>query len=147
MLVKTILKHKSRGQGIVTISPEAPIAEAAVVLTENRIGALIAVHEDGSIAGILSERDIVRGLATTTEICTTFVVRELMTASVLTCREEDSVENLLVVMTQRRIRHLPVVDANGVLIGMITIGDLVKSRLEEADMEVDNLRHYVSAAR
>jgi CBS domain-containing protein len=70
-----------------------------------------------------------------------------MTAAVLTCREEDTVESLMQVMTSRRIRHLPVVDGEGKLTGIVTIGDVVKSRLDEADMEVDNLRHYVVAAR
>lgn len=147
MLVKTILKQKARGQGVVTISPEATIAEAALALASHRIGALVAVYEGGSIAGILSERDIVRGLSTTTEICTSFAVKDLMTSAVLTCREDDSVDRLMSVMTSRHIRHLPVLDPAGVLIGMVTIGDLVKSRLDEADMEVDNLRHYVSASR
>ncbi|MGE5476651.1 MAG: CBS domain-containing protein [Bacteroidales bacterium] len=147
MLVKTILKAKARGAGVVTISPETTVAEAARSLATNRIGALVAVEEGGAIAGILSERDIVRGVALQGEGCLRSAVRDLMTAAVLTCREEDSVESLMQVMTSRRIRHLPVVDGAGKLTGIVTIGDVVKSRLDEADMEVDNLRHYVVAAR
>lgn len=147
MLVKTILKAKARGAGVVTVSPDITVAEAARTLASNRIGALVALEDDGAIAGILSERDIVRGVALQGEGCLRGRVRDLMTAAVLTCREEDSVESLMQTMTSKRIRHLPVVDGGGRLAGIVTIGDVVKSRLDQADMEVDNLRHYVVAAR
>jgi len=147
MIVKSILKAKARGAGVVTISPEARIAEAAALLAKHRIGALIAVESGGGIAGILSERDIVRGVAERGNLCLNLSVRDLMTAEVLVCREEDTMAALMHTMTSRRIRHLPVVDGDNKLVGIVTIGDVVKSRLEEADMEVDNLRHYVVAAR
>lgn len=147
MLVKAILKAKARGAGVVTVSPDTTVAEAARSLATNRIGAVVAVEDGGTIAGILSERDIVRGVGLQGEGCLRETVRDLMTAAVLTCREEDSVESLMQIMTSRRIRHLPVVDGDGRLSGIVTIGDVVKSRLDEADMEVDNLRHYVVASR
>lgn len=147
MLVKTILKAKARGAGVVTISPDLSVAEAARSLATNRIGALVAVEDGGTIAGILSERDIVRGIALQGEGCLRAKVRDLMTATVQTCSEDDTVESLMQTMTSRRIRHLPVVDSEGKLTGIVTIGDVVKSRLDQADMEVDNLRHYVVAAR
>ncbi len=147
MLVKTIVKAKARGAGVVTVSPEVTVCEAARALATNRIGAVIAVEEGGAIAGILSERDIVRGVALQGEGCLKSKVRDLMTAAVLTCREDDTLESLMQTMTSKRIRHLPVVDAEDKLTGIVTIGDVVKSRLDEADMEVDNLRHYVGAAR
>lgn len=147
MLVKTILKAKPDGTGVVTITPDAGVGEAARLLATHRIGALIAREADGAIAGILSERDIVRGLALQGEGCMKSKVRDLMTAAVLTCREDDTVESLMQTMTARRIRHLPVLDADGSLVGIVTIGDVVKSRLDHADMEVDNLRHYVATAR
>lgn len=147
MLVKSILKAKARGAGVVTISPESTVAEAARALASNRIGALIAVDDGGAIAGILSERDIVRGVALQGEGCLRSKVRDLMTAAVLTCHEDDRLESLMATMTEKRIRHLPVVDASDRLTGIVTIGDVVKSRLDEANMEVDNLRHYVVAAR
>lgn len=147
MLVKSILKAKARGAGVVTVSPDASVGEAARLLATHRIGALVAVEEGGALAGILSERDIVRGMATHDDVCTTAKVRDLMTAAVLTCREEDSVESLMKIMTGKRIRHLPVLDGDDRLIGIVTIGDVVKSRLDEADMDLDNLRHYVVAAR
>lgn len=147
MLVKTIMKAKARGAGVVTISPEASIIDAARSLAANRIGALIAVEDGGGIAGILSERDIVRGLSLQGDGCLRARVRDLMTSSVLVCREEDSLEQLMQTMTEKRIRHLPVVDGDGKLMGIVTIGDVVKTRLDEADMEVDSLRHYVMSAR
>lgn len=145
MLVKSILKAKSGA--VRTISPGAKIAEAARLLAELRIGALVAVDADGAIAGILSERDIVRGVGQQGDACLQSRVADLMTATVQTCTEDDSVESLMQIMTSRRIRHLPVVDGDGRLCGIVTIGDVVKSRLDEAAMEVDNLRHYVVAAR
>ena len=147
MLVKTILKAKARGAGVVTIRPDASVADAAKVLAENRIGALIAVEADGAIAGILSERDIVRGVAMQGNVCLGSRVRDLMTAAVLTCSEDDTIESLMQVMTAKRVRHLPVVGSDGKLVGIVTIGDVVKTRLDEAAMEVDNLRHYVVASR
>jgi len=147
MLVKSILKSKARGAGVVTVSPDSNVGEAARALATNRIGALIAVEDSGAIAGILSERDIVRGIALQGEGCLKSKVRDLMTAAVLTCHEDDSLESLMQTMTSKRIRHLPVVDSDDKLTGIVTIGDVVKSRLDEADMEVDNLRHYVVAAR
>ena len=147
MLVKTILKAKARGAGVVTISPDSDVAQAARILAEHRIGALVAVEADGRLAGILSERDIVRGVGQGGAVCLSGLVRGLMTATVLTCTEDDTVESLMQTMTSRRIRHLPVVDGDGRLCGIVTIGDVVKSRLDQADMEVDNLRHYVVAAR
>jgi CBS domain-containing protein len=147
MIVKTIMKAKARGAGVVTISPDATIAEAARTLATNRIGALIAIEDGGGIVGILSERDIVRGLAQQPESCMTARVRDLMTSDVLVCSESDTLDALMHTMTAKRIRHLPVVDANDQLTGIVTIGDVVKTRLDEASMEVDSLRHYVMGAR
>ena len=147
MIVKTILKAKSRGPGVVTVAPDASIAEAARSLADLRIGALVVVEGGGRVVGILSERDIVRGVAQAGESCLRGTVRELMTTDVVTCHEDDSLDRLSQVMTAERIRHLPVVGTDGQLVGIVTIGDVVKSRLEQADLEVDNLRHYVAAAR
>ncbi|MBI5163723.1 MAG: CBS domain-containing protein [Magnetospirillum sp.] len=147
MIVKTILKTKARGAGVVTVSPDSSIAEAARQLAAHRIGALVAVDANGTIAGIISERDIVRGIAHQGNTCLFGQVRDLMTADVQVCRESDSLESLMAIMTERRIRHLPVVDDANRLVGIVTIGDVVKTRLDHADMEVDNLRHYVVAAR
>jgi CBS domain-containing protein len=147
MVVKTILKAKARGVGVVSIGPEATLVEATRLLAANRIGALIVVDATGAIAGILSERDIVRAISTDADASLTKRVRDYMTADVLTCTETDSIESLMQTMTTRRIRHLPVVDQSGHLVGMVTIGDVVKSRLEMASMEAESLREYVMAAR
>ena len=144
MIVASILKTKSSNE-VATTTAERSIADASHLLHQRRIGALVVVDEKGAIAGILSERDIVRGLAQKGEKVLGMMIRDLMTSNVLVCSPEDSLEHLMSLMTTNRIRHLPVVD-NGRLAGIITIGDVVKSRLEETTMQVDSLREYVMAA-
>ncbi len=146
MIVKSILKSKARGAGIVTVSPDASVGEAASLLAAHRIGALL-VMEGGAVAGILSERDIVRGLADAVDVCTTARVRDLMTPEVFICHEGDTVELLMQIMTAKRIRHLPVIGEDGAVAGIVTIGDVVKSRLDETKMEAESLRDYVMAGR
>lgn len=148
MLVETVLRAK--GNGVVTARPDVTVGEAARQLAANRIGALVIVDGDGllpRIVGILSERDIVRVLAERGPATSDMRVRDLMSTNVVTCRLGDTVEQLMAVMTNRRVRHLPVLGDDGALIGIITIGDVVKNRLEEATMVVESLRDYVSAGR
>ena len=147
MIVKNILQNKARGAGIVSVAPDISITAAAQMLAHHRIGAVIVMGEDGGIAGILSERDIIRGLAESTTACLALQVKDLMTTDVLTCREKDTIENVMDIMTNRRIRHLPVLDNFGNLLGMVTIGDVVKSSLENAHQDVDSLRKYVASVR
>lgn len=146
MIVKTILKTKARGAGIISVTPEASVGDAARLLAQHKIGAVLVMNGD-RVAGILSERDIVRGLANAVDVCLTAKVKDLMTAEVFVCHEDDTVERLMEIMTAKRIRHLPVVDANGDVAGMVTIGDVVKSRLDETKMEAESLRDYVMAGR
>lgn len=146
MIVKTILKSKARGAGIISVPPDASIGDAARLLAQHRIGAVLVMNGD-RVAGILSERDIVRGLADAVDVCITARVKDLMTAEVFVCHEDDTVERLMEIMTAKRIRHLPVVDANGDVAGIVTIGDVVKSRLDETKMEAESLRDYVMAGR
>ncbi|OAN54087.1 hypothetical protein A6A04_12655 [Paramagnetospirillum marisnigri] len=146
MIVKTIMKAKARGGGIVSISPDASVGDAARLLAEYKIGAVLAMDGD-KVAGILSERDIVRGLAQAVDVCSTARVRDLMTAEVFVCHEDDTVERLMEIMTSKRIRHLPVMGTDGRVSGIVTIGDVVKSRLDETKMEADSLRDYVMAGR
>jgi CBS domain-containing protein len=146
MIVKTILKAKARGTGIISVPPDASVGDAARLLATHKIGAVLVMNGD-RVAGILSERDIVRGLAEAVDVCITARVRDLMTAEVFVCHEDDTVERLMEIMTAKRIRHLPVVDANGDVAGMVTIGDVVKSRLDETKMEAESLRDYVMAGR
>ena len=139
MKVKDILQHK--GRSVVTVRPDASVATAVHRLALERIGALV-VSEDGQhIAGILSERDIVRALTErgTEVLDTSLRVEEIMTRHVHTCQPEDGIKDVMGVMTRSRIRHLPVTEA-GRLAGIVSIGDVVKNRLEEVELEANVLR-------
>ncbi len=145
MIVRTILKQKASND-VATTSADQLVAAAAKALHHRRIGALVVVDAAQNIIGILSERDIVRGLALHGSKAEALKVQDLMTSAVLVCGPDDSLDSLMGIMTNKRVRHLPVVE-QGRLIGIITIGDVVKSRLEDATMQVDSLRDYVMAAR
>jgi CBS domain-containing protein len=121
------------------------VSEAVKLLAQWRIGAVVVLDEQRQLAGILSERDIVRGLARFGNAVQEMSVGELMTKDVLTCATSDTLDSLMTVMTDNRVRHLPVLEA-GTLVGIITIGDIVKARLDETTMQVDSLRDYVMAA-
>lgn len=138
--VSGILKHK--GHRVVTVAPQQTIASVVEVLTENRIGAAPVVSEDGQLVGIVSERDIIRGLSEHREALLRLPVERLMTREVRTCSFEDRVCDLAQVMTLQRFRHLPVVEA-GTLHGIVSIGDVVKQRLEEVEIEVEDLQRYI----
>ena len=144
MIVRTILKDKSSADVATTVAGQK-IGDAAKLLDQRRIGALVVVDEQRSLAGILSERDIVRGLSRHGLAVLDMRVGDLMTADVLTCAPDDTIESLMNTMTSNRIRHLPVLDG-GKLAGIITIGDVVKARLDETTMQVDSLREYVMSA-
>ncbi len=142
MNVEAILA--SKGRGVRTIAPEATVAEAIHRLCSERVGALV-VSDDGSrIIGIVSDRGITCAIAEhgigVMEAC----VRSIMTEKVITCVATDTVSGLMGVMTERRIRHIPVADGDGLLGGMISIGDVVKSRLDEMQSEADAMREYIA---
>lgn len=141
MLVESILSVK--GADIVSVSPDSTVSDAATLLAEKKIGAVMVLTAEGNMAGILSERDIVRGLAAEGQDLLDKPVSDLMTTNLITCASSDNLIQILVQMTQKRIRHLPVVD-DGNLEGMISIGDVVKGRLEELESEADSLRGYVA---
>lgn len=144
MIVRTILTSKSSSDVASTVASQK-VSEAVKLLAQWRIGALVVLDEQRQLAGILSERDIVRGLARFGHAVQEMTVGELMTKDVLTCATSDTLDSLMSVMTDNRIRHLPVLEA-GTLVGIITIGDIVKARLDETTMQVDSLRDYVMAA-
>jgi CBS domain-containing protein len=144
MHVQAILDGK--GSSVITMRPEATAGDAAKLLMQHRIGAVIVLDETGDVAGILSERDLVRGFATYGAGLADRQIAEFMSRDVLTCRSADTIEDLMSVMTRRRVRHLPVVE-DGALLGIVSIGDVVKYRLDEAALEVDSLRQYVLAGR
>jgi CBS domain-containing protein len=143
MKVESILAAK--GESVETIRPDREIALAAVKLRDARIGALVVSTDGKEVKGIISERDIVRGLAERGANVLDLTVRNLMTPKVIACTPEDSVTHLMKLMTSKRIRHLPVISAEGELCGIVSIGDVVKNRLEELELEATVLRDaYIS---
>jgi CBS domain-containing protein len=143
MNVETILRNK--GSRVATIRPDATIADAVDALRRERIGALIVSEDGESVDGILSERDIVIALADSGTNLLSRTVDEIMTRNVLTCAPSDTVGALMAEMTNRRIRHFPVV-ADGRLCGIVSIGDLVKNRLDEVEFEAQSLRSFIASA-
>lgn len=130
MEVREILEW--RMPRLVTISPDATILNAADLLAKERIGAVVVVDDGGEITGIISERDVVRGLSTQRSAVLDQPVSDLMTAEVIICRPSSDVEELARDMTENRVRHLPVVD-DGKLVGVVSIGDIVKHRVDELE--------------
>lgn len=142
MEIAQILKGK--GDRIVTTRPDATIAEVVETLQREGIGAVVVVDRDGALVGIISERDIVRGIPTHGAGLLTMRVADLMTREVVTCVPEDRVESVMREMTEGRFRHLPVL-RDGALVGIVSIGDAVKSRLQELETETSLLRDYISS--
>ncbi|MCZ7528871.1 MAG: CBS domain-containing protein [Acidimicrobiia bacterium] len=142
MKVDKVLSVK--GQDVQRITPDQSIFEAVALLEEHGIGALV-VSSDGTTAeGMLSERDIVRAIPHSGDQLLTMPVHELMSSPVTTCTPDDTIAHVMGVMTEKRARHLPVVD-NGKLVGLISIGDVVKHRVEELRDETETLRDYIGA--
>lgn len=140
MLVSDILLKK--GTQVITITQNETVGNAAALLAKNRFGVLV-ISEDGSqIGGIISERDIVRGLANRGTDVIADPVSTLMTRDVYTCESGDTVESLMTKMTEKRIRHLPVA-SNGSLGGLISIGDVVKARVGQLEEEARHLGNYI----
>ena len=143
MNVETILKNK--GDWVATIRPDEPVAAAIDVLVRERIGALVVSEDGEGVDGILSERDIVIALGDRGEDLLSRPIGEIMTRTVITCDPSDTVDRLMAEMTNRRIRHFPVVEG-GRLKGIVSIGDLVKSRLDEVEFEANSLRSFIAGA-
>jgi len=143
MQVKHILREK--GRDVVTVASDATLSEAARLLARKRIGAVVVRERDGSLAGILSERDVVRALAEASVNALAQSVAAHMTRVIETCSESDSIEDLMELMTRRRFRHVPVVD-NDRLAGIVSTGDIVKTRIEETEREASALRQYIAAS-
>jgi CBS domain-containing protein len=141
MLVRSLLKGK--GSEVFTVSADISVLEAARVLREKRIGAVIVCDGTGTIIGVLSERDIVRSLAEKGQAALDGAVADLMTRDVKTCGLDDSIDEIMGLMTGRRFRHVPVVDA-GKLVGIVSIGDVVKHKIAEAELEAQSLKDYIA---
>ena len=142
MTVARILNEK--GRDVVTTSPQTSLAEVAAILAEKRIGAVLVV-ENGAIRGILSERDVVRALARHGSEAMRKLAGECMTERVVTCQPEDTIHEVMQKMTSGRFRHVPVLEG-GQLAGIVSIGDVVKRRLEEVEMEAEQIREYIATA-
>jgi CBS domain-containing protein len=143
MQVKDVLAHK--GTIVATIEPGATVAEVVSSLAEHGVGALVVSSDGTSLAGIISERDVVRALNTHGVDLMSMAVRDIMTADVHTCVPTDEVRNVARTMTDRRFRHMPVI-VGGLLSGIVSIGDLVKSRVDELETEHDQLVEYISSS-
>jgi CBS domain-containing protein len=143
MAVAQILKLK--GRSVITASADDTVQAVSQVLAEKRIGAVVIVDGRGGIAGIVSERDVVRMLARHGAKALDMAVRDVMTQKVRTCTPADSEAELMSLMTVNRIRHLPVLE-NGKLAGMISIGDVVKFRMEAIEHEAEEMKIYIAQA-
>lgn len=143
MLVKNILAHK--GGAVATVQPTATITDAIAELSNRGVGALVVSSDGRTISGILSERDIVRALDGFGSNLLTMAVRDIMTTDVHTCVPADEVRSVAQTMTTKRFRHMPVA-VDGELVGIVSIGDLVKSRIDELETEHDQLMEYISSA-
>lgn len=144
MQVKQILRAK--GNDVISITSDATLCEATRLLARKRIGAVIVRDAQGDLAGILSERDVVRAVSTDSVAALGRPVGVYMTRAVATCTEIDTVDELMEMMTHGRFRHVPVLDESEQLIGIVSIGDVVKTRIEETVREAESLREYIAAA-
>ena len=141
MQVHQILKEKS-GDGVVTVPPGTTVAAAAEVLSARRIGAVIVSSGGNRPLGIVSERDIVRELGNKGQLCLSERVEDIMTRELVTCRRDDSADTVMALMSEGRFRHVPVME-DGCMIGLISIGDVVKARLSELAMEKSALEGMI----
>ncbi|EAP75091.1 MULTISPECIES: CBS domain-containing protein [Roseovarius] len=141
MLVQQILKAKGDDK-VITIKPGTLVSDAARILAERRIGGLVVSEDGKQIQGILSERDIVRSLAVRGATCLSDRIDDMMTRNPVCCARGDTSDQVLTRMTEGRFRHMPVVE-DGELVGIVTIGDVVSSRLSELAMEKDALQGMI----
>jgi CBS domain-containing protein len=141
VLVYQILKSKSDG-AVVTVKSGSLVSEAAKILSDRKIGTVVISQTGKDAKGILSERDIVRAIANSGASCLMDKVDTYMTSKLVTCSRDESADNVLKMMTEGRFRHMPVVEA-GDMVGLITIGDVVKARLSELAMEKDALEGMI----
>lgn len=144
MHVAQILNAK--GHDVITVGETATVAEVSHTLNEKRIGSVVVTGADGALSGIVAERDIVHGLTTYGVTLPEMTAAHIMTRTVVTCTLDSRVEELMHEMTDRRVRHMPVVQ-QGSLVGIVSIGDVVKWRLEELQAEAQGLRSYVTGSR
>jgi CBS domain-containing protein len=133
---------RSKGTQVATVRPQDSVATLVAVLKQHNIGAMVVSDGSGTVEGIVSERDVVRRLAEHGADLLERPVAHIMTAVVVTCTTEDTVDDLTVLMTERRIRHVPVVE-DGELVGIVSIGDVVKSRISQLEEDRRHLENYI----
>ncbi len=141
MSVAQILQVK--GSDVITARPEVAILDIAKILAEKKIGAVLVTAQDGALAGIISERDVVRALAEHGTKLGKVKVSDFMTRELITCSPDATLDQIMSLMTQGRVRHLPVLQ-NGKLCGLISIGDVVKRRIAEVEFEAEEMKRYIS---
>jgi CBS domain-containing protein len=139
--VKAILDLK--GRNVITASPNMTVAEAAKIISEKRIGAIVIVGMENRISGIFTERDVVHAIAKSGKDCLDQPVASVMTSKVYRCSEETTVNELMELMTRRRFRHVPV-ETNGKLAGIVSIGDVVKTRIAQVEQEAEQIKAYIA---
>ncbi|PHZ83493.1 CBS domain-containing protein [Paremcibacter congregatus] len=143
MYVRNVLQHK--GHDIISVAPDNSLQEVAKTLRENKIGAVLVCEKAGRMCGVLSERDIIIAIAKHGGVILEGKVAEFMTEGVYTCSLDDEIKTVMEQMTRRRVRHLPVVE-DGNVVGMISIGDVVKQRMAETEAESEALKTYITTA-
>ncbi|MEE8296393.1 MAG: CBS domain-containing protein [Hyphomicrobium sp.] len=132
---------KAKGRAVTTARPDVKLLDIVTSLASKRIGAIVIVGEKGELAGIISERDVIQALAKSSEAVLEDSVSKHMTREVVTCQESTTIDEMMELMTQGRFRHVPVIE-DGALIGIISIGDVVKNHIAEVEMEVTAMRGY-----
>jgi CBS domain-containing protein len=141
MNVQSILAAK--GNAVAMITADATLSEAVASLRDHGVGALVVSADGASLDGILSERDVVRSIATHGDDTMHLTVGSAMSGNVITCQAADTIDMLMGLMTERRIRHLPVIESSGAIAGIVSIGDVVKYRLVELERENSQLHDYI----
>lgn len=142
MHIGQILKVK--GRSVVTARPDDTLQEVAVKLGAKKIGAVVVVGENGRVAGIISERDIIRAISVNGGEALKSRCADSMTRDVISCHEKSSLEDVMELMTRGRFRHVPVIDDDA-LVGIISIGDIVKNHIAEVELEVSVMRDYLAS--
>ena len=142
MTIRRILE--SKGREVVTHHPDATLEDIVNILSQRKIGAIVLLDDNGTVAGIISERDVVRVLGSTGIAAMSQPIAEIMTLKVKTCDEATSIDQAMEMMTHGRFRHLPVCE-EGRLVGLVSIGDVVKRRIEDAEQDARNMREYIAA--
>jgi CBS domain-containing protein len=142
MKISEVLERK--GHAVALVDPDRPIRQAVSELARNGVGALVVSPDGNRLAGMISERDIVRAIDRLGSGALNESIRKLMSTSVVTCSPNDTVDAIASIMTEQRVRHIPIVD-NGDLVGIVSIGDIVKSRLDELEADKDALVSYIGS--